>query len=92
MKDIIKMVVLIQICNNSNSSMKEMLFHDDLLPKLIQYLDLRHAAFLMRIDKSQREELDKDRFRRMIQVKKAEEEMKRELIVSGGGRDKTVKV
>ena len=38
--------------------MKEVLFHDDLLPKLIQYLDSRHTAFLMRIDKSLREKID----------------------------------
>ena len=60
--------------------MKEVIFHKDILPELIEYLDSSHAAFFMRIDKSYSTQLDKDWLRWSIQ-KKRSIEAKKVLIV-----------
>lgn len=64
------LMVFIQICINSNSIKIDTIFNEDLLPKLIEYLEYTHVAFLMRLDKSLHFQLDRNWFSRMIQEKK----------------------
>ena len=54
---------------NSKSNLREVILHEDLFSKLIEYLESPHAAMFMRINNLFRTHLDKDIYRRIIQEK-----------------------